>query len=490
MVRKLVEHSWLAFWRSKTLGRSLGTTIFTWVMILIIILYTLGLGFVLERLLLEIASDTNVISTLNSFLIFYWLVELIMRTILQKNISLNIQYYLSQNIPKRSLAHFMLIKSLRNLFLLITMLLFSPFAFSVISEAYGTSFGWLWLGSLLVMSLVLHFVTIIIQQYSKGGLLTPFLIVVGLIACIYLNHYGYVDISSFSVILMEKFFQQPILGLIPVFLIAALYYFSLRLVIANLSLDSLSTRTGLAKIGIRRWVVYLNSCGQVGQLMSLELRLIWRNKRPRALMLSSIFMIAYFVIFLGRFDQSIFIGVFVLVSTGAFMVNYGQLLFSWESGYFDFILTRNISPKVYLTSKFALLIAFNTLSLIIMSIVLAIINIALLKDLIIWYLINSGFFIYVFIWGTMLGPKAISVNARAMFNYEGLSAFQFLIIIPYFAFPIGTAYLLTEAFGNETRDLLLAAIGITGIIFYQVILKTLANRFVKRKYKISNGFRE
>ena len=490
MVKDLLHHSWLSFWRSKTLGRSLGTTIFTWFMIFLIMLYMLGLGLALEKIILELAPEQDVLSTLNGWLVFYWLFELILRIVLQRNISLNIHYYLTQNLPKRSLAHFMIIKSLKNLFLLITILLFSPFAFTVVAHSYGLSMAWLWLTTLLVISIILHFLTILIQQYSKGGLLLPFMIALGLAGCLYLNHYGFVDFSMYSAKLMAGIIARPMLLLVVFVLIVFLYYINLGQVVRNLSLDSIPQQASQANLGIRKWVVYLNSYGQIGQLMALELRLILRNKRPRILMLSSVFMIAYFVLFLGRINQPLFTSAFLLVATGAFMVNYGQLIFSWESSYFDFILTRNISSRVYLTSKFAMLLAFNTLCLIIMAIVLLIINPSLLKDLLIWYLINSGLFTYVFIWGTMLGPKPVEVNARAMFNYEGMSAFQFLVIIPYFLFPIGSAYLLSEFVGDIGREFVLFGIGLTGFLLYQTILNMLAKRLTKRKYKISNGFRE
>jgi hypothetical protein len=90
----------------------------------------------------------------------------------------------------------------------------------------------------------------------------------------------------------------------------------------------------------------------------------------------------------------------------------------------------------------------------------------------------------------MLGPKPVEVNARAMFNYEGMSAFQFLVIIPYFLFPIGSAYLLSEFVGDIGREFVLFGIGLTGFLLYQTILNMLAKRLTKRKYKISNGFRE
>lgn len=490
MIITLLKHSSLAFWRSNTLGRSLFTTIFTYVMIFLIMLYVLGLGLLLERLLNEFAPANDVIATLHGLLVFYWMVELIARLVLQKNISLNIQYYLTQNVPRTSLVHFMLIKSLKNLFLLITFLLFTPFAFNVVAKDYGLATGLRWLLFMGLISLVMHYLTIAIQQFTKGNLLMPLFLVLGLLGTIYLNVIGVVDFTAYSSQITAVTLNEPLWLALPVFVVAVLYYLDFRIVLNNLSLESLPQRVSQAGSGISYWVNYLNSYGLTGQLVALELRLIWRNKRPRTLMLSALFMMLYFIFFLFRLENSAFVGAFLLISTGAFMVNYGQLMFSWESGYYDFILTRSISAKEYLSGKFVLFLIFNTMGLVVMAILLIFINTSLLKDLMIWYLINSGMFIYIFIWGTMLGPKPIDVNARAMFNYEGINAFQFLVILPYFLLPLGTAYLMSLSIGEIGRDIALMTIGLTGLMFYKPIIKRLAIRLNNRKYKISNGFRE
>ena len=118
MICKLITHSWLAFWRSKTLSRSLATTIFTWFMMGLIMLYALGLGVMLPKIISNISPEKDSISILNGFLIFYWMSELLFRIIFQRNVTINIQYYLTQRISGYTLANFMLLKSWVNLFLL------------------------------------------------------------------------------------------------------------------------------------------------------------------------------------------------------------------------------------------------------------------------------------------------------------------------------------------------------------------------------------
>jgi len=100
--------------------------------------------------------------------------------------------------------------------------------------------------------------------------------------------------------------------------------------------------------------------GTVGALVTLELKLLWRNKRPKYMTLLSLFFMAYGLIGLprrnGTFSDSIgvMIGVGIFL-TGAFMINYGQFLISWESAYFDRIMSGKIDLNDYILAKSTLL---------------------------------------------------------------------------------------------------------------------------------------
>ncbi len=488
LVITLLNHSRLSFWRSKTLDRSLATAIFTWLMIGMVLMYALALGFMLPKILANVAPDTNPVSLVNSLLFFYWLIEVILRLVWQRNVTLNAQYYLTQNIPRQALTHYMLLKRWGNLFLLLALLIFGPFAVRQVAPLYDAQTAWLWLGFILLTSFWLHHLVIALQQYSQGKMILPLLLGATLFGVIYLDAQGYFKLTAISEQAMTIVMGNPVLILPLAALVAASYYLDFWLVKNNLSLDSLPQDTAVAGAGISQWVTGLTGYGIIGQLVSLELRLIWRNRRARTMAYMSIFLSLYFLFFITRTTNVA--GVFLLFATGAFMINYGQLLFSWESRYFDFLLTRNFSMQTYLKAKLALLVGANTVLLLFNGLILAIIRPSLLPDMASWYLLNSGFFVYLHIAFTMLSAKRIDANARAMFNYEGMNAGQFLIFIPYFLV-VGGIFSLVAWLSEETwRWLVVAAPGLLGLLFYRSITGWLAHQFSKRKYKISDGFRE
>jgi len=456
----------------------------------LLLFYVLRIGISLPKMLNNIFPGENTITVLNGLLIFYWMFELLFRLIFQRNVTLNIQYYLTLRIKSNNLANFMLLKSWVSLFLLITILLFAPFAFGKITSTYSLAAGWLWFGFVFAVSFLLHHFVVALHQLTRGKILLPLVLGSTILLAAHLNFIGYVNFTYLTNGLLVLIREQPLLILIPVLLSATLFLIDIGLVRGNLHLDHTPQKISLAVGGVSRWVAYLSAQGTVGQLIALELRLIWRNKRPRTMMLSGLLLIPYFFYFIPKLGDSTMSEVFLLLGTGLMMINYGQLLFSWESSYFDFLMTRNYSPRKYLMSKFVLLLGFNTFSLILLGIIISFIEISLLKGLIIFYLVNSGVFIYIFLWGTMLGPKKIDVGAGAMFNYEGMNAFQFLIMIPYILLPLGAMYLLESGIGENWGDIILISIGFSGVLFYGAILRYLAKGFTKRKYKILNGFRE
>ena len=106
-------------------------------------------------------------------------------------------------------------------------------------------------------------------------------------------------------------------------------------------------------------IVFAPERGQVLNLILLELKMIWRNKRPKHyFLLSVVFAVAYIALMLAKshvFSSSAISAVIGIFASGTFALNYGQLMFSWESTYFDGFLARNIRMEELILAKLMLL---------------------------------------------------------------------------------------------------------------------------------------
>ena len=85
----------------------------------------------------------------------------------------------------------------------------------------------------------------------------------------------------------------------------------------------------------------------------LELKMIFRNRRPKPVLFTSFLMVFYGLLFYS--DQinhdmfKVFVGSFM---TGIFIFSYGILAFGWESSYFGLIMTGRIEFRSYLRAKY------------------------------------------------------------------------------------------------------------------------------------------
>src|SRR5690606_4245593 len=106
------------------------------------------------------------------------------------------------------------------------------------------------------------------------------------------------------------------------------------------------------------------------------------------------------------------------------------------------------------------------------------------------FLFNAGIMIHLIIYLAIWKPKPMDLNKGAMFNYEGVGAAQFLMIIPMMVAPY-VIYLPFALFFNMYAGLAaMGTLGIVGILFFNKLSKINIVRVLKNRYEISSSFRQ
>ena len=110
------------------------------------------------------------------------------------------------------------------------------------------------------------------------------------------------------------------------------------------------------KLSKRKHLAFLARYGPIGHLIQLEIKLMWRNKRTRQILfMSLVFVLLGFFYSLSSVyegNTSIFMASFgFLLLSGGLVQNYGPLMFSWESRYFDGTLVRPIDFRAMVRAK-------------------------------------------------------------------------------------------------------------------------------------------
>lgn len=489
MVSILLSHGWKKFTRSSAFAKEAAASVFMGIMALMMVGYSLALGFGLNYLITEGLNQPDSFMFINMLLLYYFVLEFVMRYMIQNVPVLDIQPYLHLPIKRSHMMHFLLGKSLVHVLNISVLLLFTPFAFTIVTGKFGIAAGWSWLLSIWIVSLSLHYVVILFKKKlddSIWGILTIVLLFSGLAAADYYQWFRLSDVSAtiFSAT------TQPVMLLILFPILAGLYFFNYHIFIQGVYTDEQLSKTVSRK---SQEFTFLKGLGNIGDWISLELKLILRNKRPRTVLYMSAMFLLYGLFFYTQKTYTegmpgflLFVGIFI---TGIFMINYGQFLFSWQASHFDFTLTRPVSLRQFIESKYWLL---NTVTLFcfLLSIPYAYFGWNIVFNHLMLTLFNMGVNIFIILNMAMWGPKKLNLTKGGSMNYEGVGAAQWVMGIPILVSP----YIIYTPFAIAGRHdlgvLAIGMIGLIGIVLRPYLLTFTTKRLERLKYSIAEGFRK
>jgi hypothetical protein len=163
-------------------------------------------------------------------------------------------------------------------------------------------------------------------------------------------------------------------------------------------------------------------------------------------------------------------------------------MFAWESSYFDGLATRDITTETMVRAKYVLLqlscVVFFLISLPIFWLVR--------PDLLMLHaaftLYNIGITSSLVVLLAVYNRKRIELwRSGSFFNYEGFSLLHWLWIIPIAAPPLAIMLALPRA--QVHAGLLVALVGLLGLLLTPVATSLLADKIFKRRYIMLSGFR-
>ncbi len=452
------------------------------------ILMFLGLGFGLYPILKEQFPDEDPLLIVNGFLFFWFLGDLMLRFFLQKLPVMNIKPLLTLPIKKSKIIHYVLGKSVVSFFNFLPLFAIIPFSIILLSNDYSSSTIITWMFTMIIFTLIINFLNFIIESKSAEtelSFLPIILIVSGLFA---LNYFNLVSFSSLLSNAMNSITANPLMILIPLILLGALYYLNFSALKKKLYVDaSLKAKTQIASSTDMSWT---RRFGDTAPFLQLDLKMIWRNKRTRSTLFIMVLALFYGLIFYPNPTYQewtamfIFVGIFV---TGIFMINFGQFIPAWDSAYYKLLMSQNIKYKEYLKSKY-LLMNLSAVALFVLSIPYVYFgwNILLIHFAAMVY--NIGINSHVLLYGGSFNRKRIDLSQRAALNYQGTGAVQWIIGFPLLLFPVLIFYLPYHFFGFEAGIATLIILGGLGILFHQKIMDFIVKKYMGSKYKMIAAF--
>lgn len=219
--------------------------------------------------------------------------------------------------------------------------------------------------------------------------------------------------------------------------------------------------------------------------------MITRNKRPRTTAMMSILFIFYGLLLYRDFENDMPEFVFVLggmFMTGVFGMMYGQFFPAWHSRYYSLLMAQNVKMKQVLQSAFFLM-AVTNIVFYLLSLGYMFISPKVLYIHFVVMLYNVGVNTWVIFGLGLNSRKSIDLEQRAMFNYQGMSATNWLITFPILFGPLAVYGLLSVAFGNIAAYIILGGLGLLGIILHPRLIDYFTHQYLKRKHKMIAAYK-
>lgn len=480
MFKKFFSLEWKSFTRSASFKANVVLKVFMVLgaLYFIAVFLMLGIGsyFILEKLELE------PFPTVNRFLIYYLVIDLVIRFFLQKMPVMNIRQLLTLNIPKGTIVKYTLGKTILSFFNWVHLFFLLPFSGVLIYQGFDPAGVVGWFFSIFALLFFNNFANILINNQDK------LLFVIGgmLISVASLHYFQVFDPTVYTGPLFQELYNQPYLVIIPIVLLGVVLRQTFHFFYKRLYLDSgLSIKQKDAKTEQLTW---LDRFGLMGTFLKNDIKLLRRNKRSKTTLLISMFFIFYGLFFFTGAVEAyegpvwrIFAGLFV---TGGFLFTFGQFVPSWDSAYYPLMMSQNIRYRDYLNSKWWLMVVATAAATLIGSFYLYF-GWEVYLALVVGAIYNIGVNAHVVLWAGayVKTPIDLTQNKNVFGDKQAFNIKSILLALPKLLLPMVLYAIGHYAHSPMMGYLIVALAGVLGFMFKEKVFSIIENIYKTEKYK-------
>lgn len=488
MVKHFLSLEWKQFKRASYFQKGVAIKILLFLAALYFGGMAVFLGAALFFILQKTLPSIDPIETVNDFLIYWILFDLVFRFFMQQLPVMNIKPLMTVPIKKNIIIHYLLGKTALSFFNILGVLLFLPFCMVLLVQGYPILNVVCWFLSIIFITLSINFLNFLINKNNVVfyGALS---VLAGLIG---LEYYQVFKVSKPIGFAFNFLYNHPYLTIIPFIIMVGLYQINFKNVKKGFYLDgAISKKTEKVDTTDLSW---MNRFGDMAMFLKNDVRLILRNARPKQVLMMSFLFLFYGLIFYTQDiyrDMPAFLAFASMFVTGGFLMTFGQLVPSWDSEYYKLLMSQNIPYRKYLESKWYLMVVAVTISFILSTPYLYF-GWQIFGMIAAGALFNIGLNSFITLFGGALNrvPIELNVKAKAFSNTNGFNPTQMLIALPKLGLPMLLFYIPYKLVNFEVGIITLALSGALGIVFKNFFLSKIESIYQKGKYKTVAAFAE
>lgn len=490
----LILNNYREIIRSGDFSRKIVFNVIMGLLIMIMSVNFLMLGYMLDEVVRDIyGKDAEVINTVSGWLLYYLLIDIIMRINFQQLKSASGKPYMIMNVSKPKIAALIIMKIPLNAMNIFPALILIPFFLKSVIPFNGllSSFAWL----LSVCSLLLmnnYLVNYLKTRFIKSPVVSG--VIISSVFIIYiLEKIGVIGIQDAGAVLFGNLISQAYFLPVYILLPAAAIFANYSFIRSNLHLDSFGEGGFKSRAGTG--VGVFEKLGLTGRLMNNEIKMMMRNKRTRINLLLPVVFVFYGLLFyhdsryLGESATEeyfmFFIGLFI---TGFFSMGSANVTYSYESNFFGYMLTKNYETADFLRAKYYLILSICTITWL-LSFFYYFVHpkIVMINTAAFFFVVGFAPFFMMFI--STFSKQKLNLSLDS-FSLQGKGPSQFISVFT-LLMVVAVIFIPVRYFTGSSgiTFMVLGALGLAGVVMHNYIIFLLAKLFKTRKYIMSEGFR-
>lgn len=488
MIKQFLNFEWKQFSRSSYFQKGIGIKI----LLALAVIYFGGLALLLGVSMFFIIKksipETDPIVIVNNFIIYWFIFDLVIRFFMQQLPVMNVKPLMIVPIKRDTVINYLLGKTAISFFNFLPLFIFLPFSIVLLVQGYPVLNVVCWFFAILCIVFSNNFLNFLINKSNIVFyvLISVFAVLIGL------EYFELFKVSQPIGIAFNALYNNPVFAIIPLLIFIGLYFINFNFIRKEFYLDdAVSKKIKEVNATDLSW---MDRFGSVSTFLKNDLKLMWRNARPKQVMMMSFLFLFYGLIFFTSETYSdspawiAFASVFV---TGGFLLTFGQLVPSWDSEYYKMLMSQNIPYKKYLESKWYLMVFGVSLSFILATPYLYF-GWKIYGMIAAATLFNVGLNSFITLFGGALNrvPIELNVKAKAFSNTNGFNPTQMLISLPKMVLPMLLFYIPYKFINYESGLLVLGLSGVLGIVFKNFFLNKIEGIYQTGKYKTIAAFGE
>ena len=488
MVGNFISLEYKRFFRSSYWQKSLALNIFMAFLGLYLMLNFVIVGFGLFFLLKKHFPEKDPWVLVNSYLFFWWGIDMLWRYFNQKLPEAAVKPFLTLSLRKKQIAHYILFKSTFSFWNVLPIMFFVPFAAVLWSKGYDHTQILLWVGTALGLVLVNNYMNYLVNNSDKFLWLLGSLLI------------GIFGLDYFNKVPFHKYFYQLfdtrahlLVSLAVIWLFVFLFYrLAYKNIYSHLYLDD--KLKGKQKAVHTSDLSFTSRFGEVGTYLNNDIKLIWRNKRTKNMVYGLLFMplMGLMYIFRDYKDaESMIIQFFVpaVYMVGLVSISFGLNIPAWDSAYYPLLMSQKVNLRKYIEAKWLFLSMVNIIGFI-LSIPYAFKDIRLLLLLFTSLMLNLGVINFVVLWNSSNNSKRIDLDQKATFNTQGFSIRNLVMSMIVYFVPFILMIVGMKTIGFGYTMFIVSSLALVSLFFKNTYLDKITALYQKKKYKTLQGFKQ